>query len=1312
MKFNFTRPGFFLLLILLTATLKAQFSNDYTLHLRTGSYLPQVNANSLSRADEMFSRSSFNGKHYLVIQFNSLPSFQERTALQSAGIVLMDYIPNLAYTAVINGQPDLGRLNSAGARSIMTFTAAQKGTADVLSGPVLPHAVKQNGFADINILTYENLSASSITQAINRLGGTIVEEIPVFRMMTVRIPQSKRMELAALPFVQWIDFIDPPNLPENLLGRSLHRVSVLQDGVRNLKGDGMNIGIWDELCSPHLDFSPTGRLTQMESGSPGSHGTHVSGTVGGKGIINPIARGMAPNASIFSYNGFNNDVQVEMATAIPANTLISSNHSYHDGLGVQCGVTGNSVAYTLRSRNTDLNLNNFPYHIHCHSAGNNQGDCTGGWGTITGTGKSAKNNLVVGSISTAEALSSFSSCGPVHDGRIKPEIVAMGSNVFSTYTPLNTYNTISGTSMSTPGITGTVAVLAQRYKQLNGNVNPPSHLIKNIACNAATDLGTAGPDYRFGFGRVDALKSVKILENNTYALNTVATGASNDLTITVPAGAARLKVMLTWNDPAATANASFALINNLDLRVIEGANTTLPWILDRMNPANAATRADDNISNIEQVTIDNPAAGTYTLRVTGEAITTGPNQAYAISWIIDMPGIEVVYPNGNESFSPGSSETITWNNAGVSGNQTVEYSLDNGGTWTTISTVSATTTRLTWTVPAAFTSTALIRVTNGSLTDVSDNGFKILGTVTGFTGNNTTCNAGEINFSWNAVTNANAYDIYSLDNTGNFVLLSSNISGTSFTATGLTPGANMWFTIRAKNTTNNAESERAIAINVVASTGGGGIGNAGPISGSAGICGNPSAVSYSISAVPGATTYTWTSPPGSIIVSGQGSTSITVNYPGGSTNGNITVTAGNGSCSSAPASLAITINPLPAAPAGGGNQSQTVCLPDPIPVLTATATVPAGHTVRWYNAASGGTIVSSPTLNAAGTITYYAASLHTASGCESNSRTAVTLSITTVAQAAVSTSGATTFCQGGSVTLTASSGSSYNWSNGAISQSILVNANGNYSVTVTTAGCTSTSPAVNVLVNPIPAAAITASGPLSFCQGNNVTLTATTNGASYSWSNGANTQSIIAGSSGNYTVTVTSAAGCSATSAATVVSVSPNPVVNISAAPYTRLYPGLSTTLTANVNPAGNYNYTWYRDNIPVPGAVSSTLPGIDPNKLGSYTVTVTNSSGLPCSNTSAALLISDSAVNKLFILPNPNNGKFDVLYHNIGTNTYTLKIYDSKGAYVFEKSYTLSAPYQRMEVNLRNAGRKGIYHIVLAGSGRNKLATGKVLIQ
>ena len=194
-------------------------------------------------------------------------------------------------------------------------------------------------------------------------------------------------------------------------------------------------------------------------------------------------------------------------------------------------------------------------------------------------------------------------------------------------------------------------------------------------------------------------------------------------------------------------------------------------------------------------------------------------------------------------------------------------------------------------------------------------------------------------------------------------------------------------------------------------------------------------------------------------------------------------------------------------------------------------------------------------------------------------------------------------------------------------------------------------------------------------------------------------------------MTVTNAQGCSAASASTAVSVSPNPVVTISAAPYTSLFPGLVTNLTANVTPAGTYNYTWYRDNVAVPGANTSTLNGIDPYKLGSYTVNVTNTTGLPCSNTSAAVVIKDSATAKLFILPNPNRGRFEVVYYSSGANSYTLRIYDSKGAFVYQKAYSISSPYQRMDVDMRHLG-KGLFHIVLVNSSGKRLATGKVVIQ
>ena len=546
--------------------------------------------------------------------------------------------------------------------------------------------------------------------------------------------------------------------------------------------------------------------------------------------------------------------------------------------------------------------------------------------------------------------------------------------------------------------------------------------------------------------------------------------------------------------------------------------------------------------------------------------------------------------------------------------------------------------------------------------------------------------------------------------TGNFETLATNITGTNYTATGLTPNLSMWFHLRAKNNTTGAEGERSNAINVTVSNGGGGLPTPGAITGQNTICGTPSNLPYSISAVAGATTYTWSVPPGANIAGGQGTISITVNYPGGSTSGNVSVTASNGTCTTSPSVLPVTVgSSAVASPTSGGNQSQAVCSGGPVPTLTATATVPAGHSVVWYNAATGGSIVTNPILNTVGTITYYAESVENASSCRSATRTPVTLTITSIPGATASAGGPTTFCQGGSVVLTASSGTSYMWSNGATTQSITVSASGNYTCTVTTSTCTSTTTAIAVTVNPKPTASATAAGPTAVCQPNTVTLNASA-GSSWLWSNGATTQSITVSTSGNYTVTVTNASGCvSDASAAIPVTISPQPIVIISAAPYTRLLPGLSTTLTANVNPPGSYNYVWFKNGIAVSGATGSTL-NVNLDQLGSYSVRVTNAGN--CSNTSAVVNISDSASVKLFILPNPNRGQFDVIYHSgTSNNTHTLRIFDAKGALAYAKSYPIAGPYQRMFVDMRANG-KGTYFVALFNSSGKRVASGKVLIQ
>ncbi|HSI91596.1 MAG TPA: S8 family serine peptidase, partial [Adhaeribacter sp.] len=519
----------------------------------------------------------------------------------------------------------------------------------------------------------------------------------------------------------------------------------------------------------------------------------------------------------------------ELSAALSSFGLNISSHSY-GSTTTTCGLMGSNVTYSTTSRNTDININNYPYHLHVHSAGNSQTACTDGWSTLTGFGKSAKNNIVVANISTTEVISGSSSFGPVHDGRVKPELSALGTSVYSTYTPLNAYGTLSGTSMATPGVAGSLALVVQRYKQLKSNALPVSSLVKAIACNTAHDLGNPGPDYKFGYGRINTLAAVRTIEENRYVTSTISNGAIQYVDVTVPAGATKLKAMVAWNDPAAASNASVALVNNLNFEIDFGGIITYPWKLDKNNPGNPATRGVDNVSNLEQVTIDNPVAGTYRLRVRATSVPSGP-QLFAITWEIEQPHIEVIYPNGGESLAPATYEYITWNNPGVTGTQTLQYSVDGGTNWTNISTsVAATTTRYNWYVPSTLnTANALIRVTSGTLSDQSDAPFKTLRVPTGLKAVDGTT-SGTVTLTWNATTNATHYDILSLSTaTGAWSTYASNITGTTYTTPVLTTGSSRWFSIVAKNTTVGSNSERAVAVNHI--VGGGSARMSGPDTG-------------------------------------------------------------------------------------------------------------------------------------------------------------------------------------------------------------------------------------------------------------------------------------------------------------------------------------------------------------------------------------------------------------------------------------------------------------------------------------------------
>ena len=173
------------------------------------------------------------------------------------------------------------------------------------------------------------------------------------------------------------------------------------------------------------------------------------------------------------------------------------------------------------------------------------------------------------------------------------------------------------------------------------------------------------------------------------------------------------------------------------------------------------------------------------------------------------------------------------------------------------------------------------------------------------------------------------------------------------------------------------------------------------------------------------------------------------------------------------------------------------------------------------------------------------------------------------------------------------------------------------------------------------------------------------------------------------------------------------PFVTLNAAPYTKLFPGLQTTITATGSgSAGSlpFSFRWILNGSYIGGATGNTYSA-DFTKLGSYRAEITDAKG--CVGLSAVLNIGDSASNKLFIFPNPNNGEFKVTFHNPGSSLAEreVTIYNSLGEKILSHRVTISGPYQLILYNLSSVA-KGIYFIVLSDGAGKILAKEKVTIQ
>lgn len=467
-------------------------------------------------------------------------------------------------------------------------------------------------------------------------------------------------------------------------------------------GLGMTIYQWDggRVIEDHVEMA--GRITNMEEASVeiSDHSIGVAGVMIAGGVASN-AKGLAPEASVIAYDYQNNFNEIAEASVEESNAAyMLSNHSYGYQAGWRYGEYEESLGegwywfgyphldenesvmhgiYSNLDQYLDQIARSAPNHLIIKAAGNdrnlgpenatehaalnenNEWDVYNGLRPVncghTGYdcipyGSMSKNIMVVGSVNqlagngryngpSSVSPSSFSAFGPTDDGRIKPDVVAQGSSVIIPVSNNSYFNNVNGTSVASPNITGIAALLQQISNQLRDEYLSASEL-KALILNTTNEVGSnPGPDYRFGFGLIDAFQAANLLvdANNSEAVIFSGTKTATDINLNLlVSGTEPVRATLVWLDPPKNAdllpyvlNSRIPmLVNDLDMRIMNSSQTYMPWTLDVENPSAAAVPGDNVLDNVEQILIPTPQAGNHTLTITHKNNLLSPTQNFAL----------------------------------------------------------------------------------------------------------------------------------------------------------------------------------------------------------------------------------------------------------------------------------------------------------------------------------------------------------------------------------------------------------------------------------------------------------------------------------------------------------------------------------------------------------------------------------------------------------------------------------------------------------------------------------------------------------
>lgn len=748
---------FVVLLLLMTFNLNSQ-----KLLLKSGSYdIQKEKASNMNFDGEI----ALNGQFFKVLVFSELPDNQTKEKLKSKGFNLLDYLPQKSFLVSIDEGFESFDFSEFKITKVLDFKNEFKLSKKLKNRQFPAHVILENDEIQLVAQYFSTLSISTVENILDKYDLQIVERLESSNSLLLQFPKENLNQILKIDAFQYIDFPTPPGEPENLPGRTEHRSNLLWQGNEsglNYRADDFKIMMQDDgFIGPHIDFE--GRTDQSDcepcSTDPSNdHGDHVAGTIMGAGNLDPKARGMAHGSDLLVYNSSNNNYNVVPSLYINQNVYITSK-SYSNGC---------NSGYTGLTQSLDQQVYTYPSLIHVFSAGNDgNSDCDygagSGWGNITGGHKSGKNVLAVGNLNNTSELISSSSRGPATDGRIKPDICGVGTQVYSTI-PNNDYGVKTGTSMSCPGVSGVIAQLYDAYQDINNGDIPNSGLIKALLLNGADDIGNPGPDFKHGWGSVNARRSFDMIKDENYFSNSIDNGQQQTHQINVPSGTKEIKVMVYWTDIEGSTSAATALVNDLNI-ILEDPNSDefLPWVLDPTPNATTldedAIRDVDSLNNMEQVTITDPIPGQYNLNIDGYNIPFGP-QEYFVVYSFIQDDIKVTYPSGFESLTPNENHLIRWDAAEGNDPFTISFSEDDGGNWTVIGNAPPNERHLTWSIPNTVTGLGRIKVERNGLESISDTTFSIIGVPNSFD-LEWMC-PDSMMLSWDPVIGAEGYEISEL----------------------------------------------------------------------------------------------------------------------------------------------------------------------------------------------------------------------------------------------------------------------------------------------------------------------------------------------------------------------------------------------------------------------------------------------------------------------------------------------------------------------------------------------------------------------